>query len=128
MPLSPDKKLEDADLDAFRKETGNGFYVPENHIMFAQIANTDLWLREVFVWKYKKNVAAAVKELRERITRVIDRCDPEKEGVARGRLLHIRDDVVPAVFGSVGKEDERKVSEEHKKKNPGSEVCKEQKK
>ena len=40
MPLIPDEKLESEDLDQFRKETGNSFYFPENHVVFAKIDDT----------------------------------------------------------------------------------------
>lgn len=46
----------DEELNEFRKEIGKKFMLPENHIIFGQIANMPLWQRMIFKWQYKKQV------------------------------------------------------------------------
>lgn len=57
--------FDDEELNKFRKEVNKQFHLPENYQIYKDIANTSLWIREIFVWQYKQKVKDAIKKLRK---------------------------------------------------------------
>ncbi|MBI4029342.1 MAG: hypothetical protein HY376_03170 [Candidatus Blackburnbacteria bacterium] len=103
VPLTKNNELTNADMDEFRKEVGNAFYVPKNHEIFLQVANTNLWLRRFFVWKREKEFAAAVKLLRAKVKglHAIAHIPPDREHVidSREKVLRLIGEVFAFISG-----------------------------